>query len=428
MSNYIVTNATTLSDETVDIEIRDGRIDRIFAAVDGDPSRFDPDRRFDADGRLVTSSFSEPHIHLDTPLTAGEPRWNESGTLREGIGNWAERKESLTKAGVKKRASRTLEWLASHGVTQVRAHVDTTESTLTGVEAVLELREEFTGFVDVEIAGFPQDGLIGDGANLDNLREALDMGVDVVGGIPHNERTREGGVDSIQTITDLAEEYDAPVDPHIDETDDPGSRFTEVLAHEAMERGIGDRTAASHTTAMHSHPDPYVDKLIPLIAESGMSVITNPAVNAILQGRGDGYPRIRGHARIDQLREAGVTVAMGHDSVMDPWYHYGIGDPIDMAYVLVHYAHMNGYDDVGTLWEMMLQENAEILELESPSLEPGSEGSLVVFDARDPFTVLRKRSPRLLVLKEGRPIAETTPSTTQVYRDGDERTVEYLRE
>jgi cytosine deaminase len=425
--DYVVTDATTLDGERVDVEIRAGRIDRVVPAGEGDPTAFDADRRHDAAGRLVTPPLVEPHLHLDATLTAGDPRWNETGTLAEGIRIWAERKQSLETAEVKARATQALEWMAANGVTRVRTHADTTEETLTGVEALLELREEVSDLVDLQVVAFPQDGVFTRPDHEDLLREAMEMGCDLVGGIPHNEHTREDGVASVETAMDLAERYDAPVDLHIDETDDPGSRFTEVLASEALKRGMGDRTTASHTTAMHSYSNAYADKLVSLLAESGVSVVTNPPDNSVLQGRYDDYPRRRGHTRIDQLHDAGVTVALGHDSVMDPWYHYGVGDQLDAAFVLLHYAHMSGRGDVETLWQMLTTANAAVFGATEYGLAEGNEGSLVVYDSPDPFNALRTRAARTVVVKEGRVVAETEPRETVVRRPDGDRQVDFHR-
>lgn len=427
MRRYLITDATRRDGGRIDIEIEDGTISAVRSAGDADEGEYDSDCHYAANGRLVTPSLTEPHIHLDATLTAGDPSWNGSGTLAEGISIWADRKESLTAADVKERAERTIEWLASHGVTRVRTHADTTEESLTGVRALLDLREEVADIVDLEVVAFPQDGLFTRERHEELFEEAIEMGVEVVGAIPHNEHTREDGVRSVTTAVDLAERHDLALDLHIDETDDPGSRFTEVLASEALKRDIGARTTASHATAMHSYPNAYADKLVSLLAESGVSVITNPPDNAVLQGQYDDYPRRRGHTRIDQLRDAGVTVGIGHDSVMDPWYHYGVGDQLDAAHLLVHYAHMNGRDDVAALWTMLTRANAAVYGVEGYGLEPGCEGSVVVYDATDPFDALRRRAPRTLVLNRGRPIAETEPATTRVSRETGERTVEYTR-
>jgi cytosine deaminase len=427
MSDYIVSDGRTLAGDAVDVEVRDGRIERIEPAGAVDPDGVPAERRYDAEGRLVTPPLIEPHVHLDATGTAGDPSWNRSGTLAEGIEIWASYKSDITVADILDRARRTVEWYAAHGVTRIRTHADTTEPSLTTVEALLELRSEVADIVDLQVVGFPQDGVLTDPTHEDLLREAVDMGVDLVGGIPHNEHTREDGVESVAIACDIAERHDRPLDLHIDETDDPNSRFTEVLASEALKRGIGDRVTASHTTAMHSYNNAYADKLISLLADSGVSVVTNPPDNSVLQGAYDDYPRRRGHTRIDQLREAGVTVGIGHDSVLDPWYHYGVADPLDAAFVLAHYAHMAGYSDVSALWELLTDANAAVFGAADYGLEEGVEGSLVVFDAPDPFNALRTRAARTLVLRDGDPIARTEPATTEVERSDGAKEVNFKR-
>lgn len=425
--DYIVSCGRTLEGELVDLEIRDGVFSRVVPAGEGDPSAFGPDRHFEADGRLVTPSLTEPHLHLDATLSAGTPRWNHDGTLAEGIRIWGEYKESLTCEDVLDRARQCCQWLAAHGVTRVRTHADTTEESLAGVEALIELRESIGDLIDVQVVAFPQDGIFTAEPNETLFQEAIELGVDVVGGIPHNERTREAGVKDVETAVDLADRHGLPLDLHIDETDDPQSRFTEVLAAEALERGIGDRTTASHATAMHSYSNAYADKLLSLIAESGLSVVTNPPDNAVLQGRYDDYPRRRGHTRIDELHDAGVTVGLGHDSVMDPWYHYGVGDPLDAAVVLLHFAHMNGRQDVATLWRMLTGANASVFGVEEYGLQEGAPGSLVVYESPDGFNALRTQAIRRLVLKEGREIARTSPSETVIRPTSESETVDFHR-
>ncbi|WP_237561014.1 amidohydrolase family protein [Halococcus sediminicola] len=282
--------------------------------------------------------------------------------------------------------------------------------------------------VDLQVVAFPQEGVFTEEGNEDLLREAASMGPDLVGGIPHNEHTREEGVKEVETAVEIAQNHDLQIDLHIDETDDPTSRLTEVLASEAFHHDIGERTTASHTTAMHSYPNAYADKVISLLAKSGVGVITNPPDNSVLQGRYDDYPRRRGHTRIDELHEAGVTVGIGHDSVMDPWYHYGKADPLDSAHLLVHYAHMNGREDVQTIWEMLTDANADMFGTEQYGLEEGNRGSLVLYHSPDAFNTLRTRAPRALVLRDGRPIARTEPRETVVERQNSSRSVNFHRD
>lgn len=425
--DFLVANVRMPDGDLVDVVVSDGRIDRVVDGGAADPTAVDSTHRYDGEGRLVTPPLVEPHVHLDAALTAGEPRWNREGTLAAGIDIWDERRARLDEADVRERATRVIEWFAANGVTRIRTHVDVSAPTLTGLEAMLSVRESVEDLVDLQIVAFPQDGVFTDPENADRFREAVDRGADVVGGAPHLEDTREEGVQSVELAVDLAVERGAPIDLHIDETDDPDSRFTETLARTALESGHGELTTASHATAMHSYPDDYASTVVELLAESGVSVVTNPLDNSVLQGRQEDYPRRRGHTRIDELHAAGVTVGIGHDSVMDPWYHYGRADPLDAAYVLVHYAHMNGRDDVETIWRMLTDSNQSILRADEYGLEAGKLGSLVVYDGSTPFEVLRTRAARRLVLRKGRPIARTSPADTTITRPDGTRSIDFHR-
>jgi len=436
MADFIITDCKPVSTTAfaagrrVDIEIRGGRIDRVVDAGAGDPSAFDDNQRFDADGRVVTPTLVEPHTHLFAAMTAGEPKWNQSGTLEEGWRLWENHtRDTMTKADYKRRARKNLHWFLANGITRVRTHLDvnSADDAFVGVEALLELREEFSGLIDIQIVAFPISCLhTGDPALLDRFERALEMGVDVVGGIPHREHTREDGVKHVETVLDAAAQFDCQADLHIDETDDPQARFTEVLASETIKRGLGDRVTASHATAMHSYSNAYADKLIRMLAESGMSVVTNPMSNAVLQGRYDDYPRRRGHTRIQELREAGVTVGMGQDDIVDHFHAYGDGDPLKTAFVLVHFAHLNRPDDVPMLWDIMLNGNATVYGGDGPELADGEPGSVVVYDATSAFDALRTQPARPLVLRDGTPVARSTSETT-VFDDGTAHEVEFER-
>jgi cytosine deaminase len=431
MSDYIVTNGRTLSDETVDIEVRDGRFDRIVPAGEGDPASFSRSQRYDAEERLVTPPLIEPHTHLDLTLLAGNPYWNETNTLEEGWRIWEKQRDEVTKADVKQRARKVVKWFVANGVTRARTHlnVNTSYESFVVLDAMLELREEVSELIDLQLGAFPFDCLMtsGDGHQVDLYEESLRRGIDIAGGVPHKEHTREDGTAHVKTVADLAEKHGCPLDLHIDETDDPQSRFTEILASEALKRDIGDRTAASHVTAMHSYSNAYADKLVRLIADSGVSVVTNPMSNAVLQGRYDDFPRRRGHTRINALREAGVPVAIGQDDIVDHFNSYGDGDPLSAVFVLIHYAHMDGQDDVEALWDMLIHGNADVYGADDYGIEEGNRGSLVVYDGYTPFDVLRTRPPRTLVLKDGRAVAQTDRTSTIHLEDGTEE-VSYTRQ
>ncbi len=425
MKDFILTNGRTLEGTTVDIEIRDGIIDAVIPGGDGGPSRFDADQHYDAGGRLVTPPLIEPHTHLDSALIGGDPYWNRSNTLEEGWRRWTEVREELTKPEIKQRARRVIEWFVSFGITRIRTHVNSSHPDLTTVKALVELRDELTA-VDLQLVSFPMDSLAGNEAGQQIFESTLEMGVDLVGGVPHKEPTRERAIEHIDAIVDMATAYDCGLDVHIDETDDPQSRCTEVLATQVDERGIGERTTASHVTALHSYPNAYADKLIRLIADSGMSVITNPITNSVLQGRYDDYPRRRGHTRIEELRAAGVPVGIGQDNIVDLFNPYGNGDPLKGAFLLAHFAHINGYEDARTIWELLTTENAEVYGVDSYGLEEGNEGSFVVYNQQEPFDVLRTQGPRSLVVSKGNILAQSTLNAT-VSLDGAPKAVDYSR-
>jgi cytosine deaminase len=336
--------------------------------------------------------------------------------LLSGIKLWNEYKQDISKSEVKERARKTIKWFVANGVTRIRTHVDVSETELICAEAILELKEELEETIEIQVVAFPQAGILTNLDNHDRMEEVVKMGADHVGAIPHFEYTNEDGVESVKMAMDMAEEYDVGADLHIDEIDDPGSRFTEVLASETLKREFSGPVTASHSTALHSYPNAYANKLISYLAEAGVNVITNPLDNSVLQGAHDDYPRRRGHTRVDELHEAGVTVGLGHDSVMDVVYEYGMADPLDAAYVLAHYAHMNGHDDVDTLWEMLTDANARVFGKSSDEygLSVGNEGSVIVHNATNPHEAIRTRSKRQLVVSRGEVVSEATPTEPTV--------------
>ena len=382
----------------------------------------------DAHGSLLTPALVEPHIHLDAVLTVGQPRQNLSGSLFEGIAIWGERVKDLTVADVKQRVSRVLRWQVANGVLFVRSHVDVCDPKLTALRALIELRQEFADQITLQLVAFPQQGIqsFPDGERL--MRQAVELGADVVGGIPHFELTREYGEQSVKFAVALAHEFGKQVDIHCDETDDDHSRFLEVLAAETirlnMHRG---RVTASHTTAMHSYNNAYAGRLIVNVKRAGLNMVTNPLDNATLQGRFDHYPIRRGHTRVKELLAAGVNVCLGHDSVMDPWYPLGKADPLQAAFVLVHYGQMSGYEEIRTLVDMVTINGARTLGLTDYGLEPGCRADLVLFDAPSESDAVRLLAPRRLVIRGGKVVARTEPAQHFVTWKGREEAVDFLR-
>ncbi len=421
MIDLILRNARLAGQDTVTDLGVDGDV---LTAVDADTTAKEI---LDLAGRLVTPPLVEPHIHLDAVLTVGQPRPNVSGSLFEGIAVWAERVADLTYEDVQSRVRQILRWQLACGVQHVRSHVDVCDPDLTALRALTDLREEVRGIIDLQLVAFPQQGILGFDGGKDLMRAAVELGADVVGGIPHYELTREDGVESVRFAMALADEHDLAVDIHCDETDDDHSRFVEVMAAETIRRGMSGRVTASHTTAMHSYNSSYAYRLINNIARAGLHMVTNPLDNAVLQGRFDTGPIRRGHTRVKQLQEAGVNVCIGHDSVMDPWYPLGYGDPLQAAFVLVHLGQMSGDNELRRLIEMITVNPAAALRVPNYGLRIGGPASLVVFDAPSEADALRLIAPRTLVLRDGKVVARATPAQHTVSWDGTDEPVSFLR-
>src|SRR5437660_2799903 len=404
--------------ETRDIGIKGGLI-----------SELEPEAHhaIDLAGALVTPALVEPHIHLDAVLTEGEPRHNDTGCLFEGIAIWAERLKTLTVEDVKQRARRVLRWQLANGVQFVRSHVDVCDPELRAVRAMVDLRKEIGDQITLQLVAFPQQGILSFDGGQDLMRRAVDLGVDVVGAIPHFELTREYGELSIKFAFDLAANKGLRVDIHCDETDDDQSRFVEVMAAETIRLGMGGRVTASHTTAMHSYNNAYAYKLINNLKRAQMHMVTNPLDNSTLQGRFDSYPIRRGHTRVKELLAAGINVVICLNSVMDPWYPLGYGDPLQSAFVLAHYGQMSGHGQLRTLMDMITWNPASALGLTDYGLEPGCLADLVIFDAPSEMDAIRLVAPRRAVIRAGEIVARTTPAQHFVRWDGADEAVDFLR-
>ena len=388
----------TMPDGTIaDIGIKGDRISAV-GRLDGPAARV-----IDATGDLVSPPFVDPHFHMDAVLSYGLPRINASGTLLEGIGLWGELRETATEDEMVDRALRYCDWAVSMGLLAIRTHVDTTPDHLRGVEAMLEVKSRVAPYLDLQLVAFPQDGLYRTPTGRQNVVRALDMGVDVVGGIPHFERTMEEGADSLRDLARMAAERGLMWDVHCDETDD---RHVETMAREVARHGLGGRAAGSHLTSMHSMDNYYVSKLLPLIAESGMTAIPNPLINITLQGRHDSYPKRRGLTRVKELQAMGITVGWGQDCVLDPWYSLGTADMLDVAFMGLHVAQMTHPAEMARCFTMVTECNAAIMGLQNYGLKVGDQASLVVLDAANPIEALRLRPDRLAVVSKGRVVAE----------------------
>jgi cytosine deaminase len=402
-----------------DIAVKDGRIVQIAPAIAGDAAR-----TLDAGGHLVAPPFVDPHFHMDATLSLGLPRLNRSGTLLEGIALWGELKPLLTVEAVMERALRYCDLAVSQGLLAIRTHVDVCDDRLTAVQALIEVRRIVAPYIDLQLVAFPQDGLYRDPTALANLTRALDMGVDVVGGIPHFERTMQAGADSVRALCEIAADRGLPVDLHCDETDDPMSRHIETLAAETVRLGLQGRVVGSHTTSMHSMDNYYASKLIPLIAEAGLHIVPNPLINITLQGRSDTYPRRRGLTRVPELRAAGVNVAFGQDCTMDPWYSMGSADMLEVAHMGVHAVPMTSREAMAWAFTSVTVNGAAAMGLPDPTLREGGPASMVILQARDPIEAVRMKPTRLAVIREGRVLAETAPRIADLSLPGRPATLD----
>ncbi|MBF0753596.1 cytosine deaminase [Jeotgalicoccus nanhaiensis] len=382
----------------------------------------DTENTLDVNGSLVLPPFIEPHIHLDTTLTAGEPEWNLSGTLFEGIQRWSERKESLTLEDVKTRSKKAIKWQIAQGIQHIRTHVDVTDPELTALKAMIEVKEELAEFVNIQLVAFPQEGILSYPNGKELLEEAVKLGADVVGGIPHFEFTREYGVESMKIAFDLAEKYDKLVDIHCDEIDDEQSRFVEVVANEAYQRGYGKKTTASHTTAMGSYNDAYTAKLFRLLKMSNINFVSNPLINIHLQGRFDTYPKRRGLTRVKEIQAAGMNICFGHDDIFDPWYPLGTGNMLQVLHMGIHAAQLMGYEEIINSIDLVTKNSAKTLHIEDEyGIEAGKPANFIVLNADNEFDVIRKQAAVTHSYRNGKLIAGTKPAETMINLGTEEK-------
>ena len=402
MFDLIVKGGSLPDGTTADIGIAGGKITAIEAQLTAEALEV-----IDASGDLVSPPFVDPHLHLDATLSYGKPRLNASGTLLEGISLWGELRDIATVDEMVERALTYCDWAASMGTLAIRSHVDTTPDHLNTVTAMLEVKEKVKDYIDLQLVAFPQDGLYRTKTGRENVIRALDMGVDVVGGIPHFERTMQDGAASMRDLCEIAADRGLMVDIHCDETDDPMSRHIEALAYETQRLGLEGRVAGSHLTSMHSMDNYYVSKLLPLIAEAGISAIPNPLINIMLQGRHDTFPKRRGLTRVKEMQALGIPVGWGQDCVLDPWYSLGTGDMLDVAFMGLHVAQLSHPDEMARCFTMVTEVNAQIMGLQDYGLKVGSDASLVVLDASTPTEAVRLRPARLAVVAKGKVIARS---------------------
>ncbi|MUK94187.1 cytosine deaminase [Aliivibrio fischeri] len=425
MTNLLIKNVALRDQEGLfQILIEDGQFKTI---INNEQALSYSGDILDAEGGLANAPFCEPHIHLDTTQTAGEPSWNISGTLFEGIERWAERKELLSIEDVKTRAKQTLKWQIANGIQHVRTHVDVSDPTLIALKAMLEVKEEMKEWVDIQIVAFPQEGILSYPNGKELLEEAVQLGADVIGAIPHFEFTREYGVESLHYIFELAKKYDRLIDVHCDEIDDEQSRFVETVAALAHKFNMGEKVTASHTTAMHSYNGAYASRLFRLLRMSGINFVANPLVNIHLQGRFDYYPKRRGITRVKEMLANNINVCFGHDDVFDPWYPLGTANMLQVLHMGLHVCQIMGYDQINQGLDLISYKSARTLNIQDNyGIEEGKPGNLIILPAENGFDALRRQVPVRFSIRHGKVISETQPATTTITLDKAE-TVSFKR-
>ena len=413
MFDLLIKNANLPDDrKNLDIAIKNKKIVAIERDIVGDAAN-----SIDATDKLVSPGHVDSHFHLDATLTLGQPRFNESGTLLEGIQLWDELKPHLTIEHIKKRARKLCYWAIANGCLAIRSHVDISDDRLLAVEALLELQKEMKDWIDIQLVAFPQNGYLRYKNSIQNLDRALKKGVEVVGGIPHFERTMNEGSQSIKLLCEIAAKQGLLVDMHCDESDDPMSRHVETLAFEAQRLGLQGRVTGSHLTSMHSMDNYYVSKLMPLLREAELQVVANPLINITLQGRHDLYPKRRGMTRVKELLNNNVNVAFGHDCVMDPWYSLGKHDMLEVAHMGLHVGQMTGMKEMHQIFQAITTNGAKVMQLNNYGIEVGCDANLVVHQANNPIEAIRLCNARLFVIRNGQVIAKANPIQSELLLD-----------
>lgn len=404
-------NARIENADPVHFRVEEGR----FAAIGAELMALPGEETVDLGGKLVLPPMIESHVHLDTCLTAGDPVWNLSGTLFEGIECWSKRKDKLTKQDIRDRVNRAVRLYAAHGVQFIRTHVDVTDPSLVAMETMIELREELRDVVDLQIVAFPQEGILSYPNGKQLMIDAVKLGADAVGAIPHFEFTREYSVESLNFALQLAADNDKLVDVHCDEIDDEASRGLETVAARALELQLFDKVTASHTTAMHSYNNAYVVRLMRLLKMSKINFVSNPLVNTHLQGRMDTYPKRRGVTRVKELTQEGINVSFGHDDIFDPWYPLGTGNLRDVVFMGLHVCQMMGYEDILNSYKFITTNAARTLHLgERYGIAENRPASFVVLDAANYYDALNTNAAVLASYRNGKCIAKSTPQAAEV--------------
>lgn len=371
-------------------------------------------KEWDGDGGLAFPPFVEMHTHLDTVLTSGTPRFNQSGTLKEGIEIWQERKELLSVEELTNRSETALRMLVKHGVQHVRAAVDISDSQLTALRVLLGVREKFRDLLDLQIIAFPQDGLVSCPGNQRRLIQAVELGADAVSAVPHLERTREQGIASLEYCFDVAKRHGVKVHIFTDEVDDEHSRFLEVIADLTIKENMQGAVTASHAIALSYYSDAYAAKVISLIKQAELTIVACPLINSAMQGRFDHHPKGRGITRIKELHAAEVNVCIAHDDIRTPFYPFGNGNMLQVIHMTAHLAHMTGSEEVRQLFQMVMINGAKAFGLTSNyGIEVDKSANLIIFPDKEIPDLISRQPECQYVFRNGQLIVETIPAETR---------------
>ena len=407
IKQVLIENAT----DPKDVRIVDGK----FAEIADNLAPEAGEQVIDATNKLMIPPFVDPHVHLDSTMTAGDPEWNETGTLFDGIRIWSERKKTLSHEDVKQRAIQALKIQAAHGLQFVRSHVDITDLDLVALKALIEVREEVKPWMTLQLVAFPQEGILSFPGGKELMIKAAELGVDAIGAIPHFEFTREYSVESLHFAFEVAQKYNLLIDAHTDEMDDPASRGLETMAALALETGLKEKVTASHTTAMGSYNDAYVYKLMRLLKMSDINFVANPLINMYLGGRFDTYPKRRGLTRVKELDAEGINVACGEDDIKDPWYPMGNGNMVDALHMGLHATQIMGYSEIMNSYRFTTKNGARTMHVQdSYGIEVGKPANFLIFNATNWFDALNERAEMLYSIHNGEVLVETKPAEATI--------------
>lgn len=400
--DLVFRNAHLESDPAeVDIAIDRGRIHAVQPGFTG-LGRVE----LNAAGLMASPLFIDPHHHLDCAYLNDPP--NRSGTLEEAIRINAEVKARRPAREIYENACRALEMALLNGTGWLRSHGDIDSvGGLKLMYPVLEAKEKFKGRVEVQFVTFPQLGLVRDPESIVYLREAMRCGADLVGGMPHAEACPEDSRRHIEICFEIAEEFDADIDMHIDETDDPNSRTLEMLAEAVIRHGYQGRVTAGHCCSLAAQDDEYARRVIDKVAEARINIVTNPLVNLYLQGRGERRPGLRGLTRVKELLTAGVNVTCGLDDVFNLFFPYGRMDMLEVAMAVSVAGHLTTPEEIVTAFDMPRARAARALRLEEYDLRPGAPANLTFFAAGSAQEALQLQPPRRFVIRDGDIVAQS---------------------